>query len=57
VTAIVDLLSVSDQRRLAERLAEWEAADQLTRSPGQQRPAPVPVPLHRLAAEPVGGDR
>jgi hypothetical protein len=47
MTAIADLLTRVDRRRLAERLAEADELDRLIREPGGLPSVPEPVPLHR----------
>jgi hypothetical protein len=49
VTAVADLLSKRDRRRLAARLAEWRGVDGLMRERNGVIPVPAPEPLHRIA--------
>ena len=49
MTAVADLLSKRDRDRLAARLAELREVDALVREHAGLAPAPVPVPLHKMA--------
>ena len=48
MTAVADLLSDRDRRRLAERLAELRELDGAMRQPGSLAPLPPPRPLHKM---------
>jgi hypothetical protein len=47
MTAVADLLTRADRRRLLERLAEADELNRLMREPGGLPSVPKPVPLHR----------
>ena len=47
MTAIADLLTRADRRRLLEHLAEVDELDRLMRERGGLPSVPEPVPLHR----------
>jgi hypothetical protein len=47
MTALADLLSDRDRRRLEDRLAELGGLADLMRQPGTLPSVPEPVPLHR----------
>lgn len=51
MTALADLVSDRDRRRLLEHLAEAGELDRLMREPGGLAAVPEPVPLHRAGRE------
>jgi hypothetical protein len=49
VTALAALLSPAARERLTARMRELRDTERIVTERGQQRPAPVSVPLHGMA--------
>jgi hypothetical protein len=55
MTAIADLISPADRRRLLEHLAEADEVDRLMRERGTLASPDEPVPLHRAGRDTTTG--